>query len=145
MANVNDTVRTSIIAFPGLFRSRADVVNFILFTIGNGFEWVDGEPVAIFDEYTPWSREAADAKFELFWEQIGFTPTEFDRQGNKERNDELQHVVNTVDERVTSLVLQEDTIIRDDSTYILAAKAPENITQDWAAALAEILTVRASH
>lgn len=144
MANVNDTVRANILAFPGLFETRADVVNFVLFVNGNGYEWVDGEPVTVFDENAPWSRAEADKKFELFWSGIGVALEERDRKSNAERNDALQYIVDTVEERVTTSAFSKEAIIREDDNYNLAAKAPENITADWAAALTQIRALRAS-
>lgn len=143
MANVNDTVRENILAFPGLFQSRADVLNFLLFTNGNGYGWAYGEPVSIFGPHEPWNRAEEEKKADERWEDLGLLG-HIDRSFEIEMNDEREQVVSTVDERMKSLVLCRETVIRAEDSYTLAFRAPGDITDDWAAALVEIRKVRAS-
>lgn len=41
-ATVEDTMRDCLEHWPTLYRTRADVIDGLLFVIGNGYEWLDG-------------------------------------------------------------------------------------------------------
>ena len=43
--NVELTIQDMFDGYPGLFKERADCLDHLFCTIGNGFEWVDGELV----------------------------------------------------------------------------------------------------
>lgn len=55
--NVELTIQEMFDSCPTLFKERADCLDHLFLTIGNGYEWVDGELVADCGDYNPTQEE----------------------------------------------------------------------------------------
>jgi len=49
--NVENTVRTTLLEYPRIFRNSLDVYNHLFCVIGNGYEWINGELVEPYLKY----------------------------------------------------------------------------------------------
>lgn len=48
----SDTVKNCIAGYPKLFETEGDVLHHLFFVNGNGYEWVNGELIDLFDTET---------------------------------------------------------------------------------------------
>lgn len=61
--------------YPELFPTRKHVLNFLFCTVGNGYEWINGELIDVDGEYEKRYKlreliEKAEFKEEEYWNQI---------------------------------------------------------------------------
>lgn len=141
MSSVDEFVRTSILTYPSLYKSRTDVLHHALCVIGNGYEWgKDGTVVIDYGEPHPlWNKQDELAELETYLEQ--HFSTEFIRsvvrEGMIKHIDECVEIVEQAEER-THMVTPIESFYPECKEYALIHNTPENITDDWAEACAEM-------
>lgn len=132
MADVETTVRDSILRYPGLYSSRVSVLHHILCVIGNGYEWVDGQPQAEeggrTEVWTPeWERTNPDDA----WIYSLPKTTQDSMLATQERLIQKQiQVVANVDRLAAEWGELEGGIYQQ-SNYALLMNVPDDVTLDW--------------
>lgn len=136
MTVVDDLVKKSILAYPSIFTSRADVLHHVLCVIGNGYVWENGTLVPVFKEDDRvWTAEWETARFyERYGELGGFEMSDAHNehwaQYIKEVVAEYQQVVDTVDERIHDWTYEGEGIYPQ-SDYALILNVPEDVNPEW--------------
>lgn len=132
MATVNETVRESIMSYPSLYSNRTQVLHFILAVIGNGYHWVDGEPVRQFEENgEPWTVECHEARLER---DLANADSSIMREIIADLSeDDKRHclgIQKTIEDRIH---LWEDlnSAPYPQTEYALLMRMPEDVTADW--------------
>lgn len=77
--NYHDTIVSKLLLYPELYQSRLEADDHLFATIGNGYEWVDGELVEIvynpdregIDELNPYDAIKKHVEFELLESSSG--------------------------------------------------------------------------
>jgi len=135
MASANETIRTAIICFPTLFKTRADVLHHLFCVIGNGYTWHKGELVHSYPEdEQPWT---AKNERESFARMGG--PADLLKEITEKRVKENQAVVDNIDAVVQDLTFTRS--IYPQSTTAFLFNIPADVTPDWAAAAEEAKTL----
>ena len=127
--NVHDTVKKMMLTYPSLYKSRMACFSHMFATTGGGYDWVNGEMVALYDD-TP-------------------MPTEIDRERGYLPPDKLSTkyelmVRDFIEKNIDEVV--EDSPIKYNvhNVYPMsknyckmyeAALNPENINRDWRLAI----------
>lgn len=134
---VDQVVRQAILHYPTLFQNRTDVLHHLFYVIGNGHAWENGEIVDTCGSYENHEPHMYDENDPWFGEE------------NKKRNAELQHIRDTIDERVHDLSdLTANKYLKypgpgvkhwyPESEYSLINKIPADVKPDWAEAAEQI-------
>lgn len=149
--NVELTMQAMYDHFPGLFKERADCLNHLFCTTGNGYDWVDGELVDL-EEYQPvnplkdgkafqYNKLSIRAEARYYWEQYA-------KKHPEQRRSAFDSIIN---ERVLQ-ELPDDVYHkhpRKERWYFYRGRVelcrpfahlfdpPEDIKPDWAAAIEE--------
>lgn len=134
--SVHAFVVESIRAFPSLHRSRADVLEFVLCTIGTGFEWQRDGTLAYDggheDPRGPWTPEQE-------YEHLNaYPPVVRDvlQKSAEERVREYSAIVAQADQLAESMELHGD--FYPPSDYAPLMNVPANVRDDWKLAVEEI-------
>jgi hypothetical protein len=145
---VDAQVRKSMAAYPDLYDNRFDVLHHIFCVLGNGYEWVNGEPVEVYDDKTPWRPEEEYTNWSEYADKLpGWVDIMFERIAKN------QAVIDTLDTRVadgsfensrTALAAVETARIMGphygplytQSQSALLMNLPADIHPDWAEAAA---------
>ena len=134
--SVHAFVVESIRAFPSLHRSRADVLEFVLCTIGTGFEWQPDGTLAYAggreDSTGPWTPEQE-------YEHLNaYPPVVRDvlQKSFDERVREYSAIVENAEELAESMELRGEVYPQSD--YAPLMNVPANVRPDWKLAVEEI-------
>lgn len=132
MTVVDDLVKDSLLAYPSLHKSRADVLHHVLCVIGNGYTWKNGTLVPVFEEeYRVWTAEGEAARFYELGDKLGKSSyNEHWAQFIKETVAEYQQIVDTVDERIHDWTYDGEGIYPQ-SDYALIMNVPEDVNPEW--------------
>lgn len=142
MSSVDEFVRTSILAYPTLYKSRTEVLHHALCVIGNGYMWGE-QGIIITSTYEapkrPWTEEDAFADMESYLESSIGSPDIRDmvRPAFVEDIKNCTKIVAEIDTRM-HLRTPIKSFYPQSVDYALIHNAPENITDDWAEACVEM-------
>lgn len=137
--SVHDFVVESIRAFPSLHRSRADVLEFVLCTIGTGFEWQTDGTLAYDggreDSTGPWTPEQEYERLNAY------PPVVRDvlRESTDERVREYSAIVENAEKLAESMELRGE--VYPQSVYAPLMNVPANVRDDWKLAVEEIAVI----
>lgn len=136
MTIVDDLVKKSILAYPSVHKSRADVLHHVLCVIGNGYAWHKGNVVRVYEEDDRvWTAQWETARYNEQFSELGWSewPDELMKameQGILDRVTELQKIVDTVNERIHDWTYEDDGIYPQ-TEYALLMNVPENVNPEW--------------
>lgn len=134
MADVETTVRESILRYPGLYSSRVDVLHFILCVLGNGFEWENGEAVADDRTTEAWTAEAERADESNAWIYTRPETVRVAMLANLEKQIAAQQaIVDNVDALAADWGELDREAVYAQTAHALLMNIPENVTPDWEA------------
>lgn len=135
MATVDKTVRTAILCFPTLFKTRGDVLHHLFCIIGNGYRWHKGELVHMFPEDDqPWTAENQRKSFAHMGGHADIL-----KEITEKRVKENQAVVDNIDAAVQDLTFTRSIYPQETTAFLF--NIPADVTPDWASAAEEAKTL----
>lgn len=145
MATVDQTVRECIECYPGLFQSRVDVLHFVLCVIGNGYGWVDGEPVSVMDyQPEPWTVESFEADLLRNIAPDNEVVRRILLERFAEEKTEMLEILATLDERVRTWGTLEGPVYKQSDSALLM-NVPGDVTADWEEACEQVRALAADN
>jgi hypothetical protein len=134
---VDAFVRTAILSYPSLYKSRTDVLHDTLCVPGNGYEWgADGTIVSTFEEPSVWTKETAIAEMEGM---LSSSPDAFRDLFRAEILADIEDCAEIVEQVDTRMHLHHKVPrFAQQSQFALLHTAPENVSPEWKQAIKEM-------
>lgn len=122
---VEDTIQFMADFYPSLFPTRKHALNHLFCTVGNGYEWIDGELVDNDDEYEQRYKlkkhiKKATFKNDTYWNKMSQLYIKLNKETGREIPPEYQFHWKTPDKQYWKLY-----------------NYPDDIKPDWKAAIEE--------
>lgn len=134
--NVEETIRVALINFPGIFPNALSVYNHLFCTIGNGYDWRDGELVST-GRYDTDVRAAILREIESFYIFLtSLQPPSLNvyRKSIEIRKNETIKNINLIFDTSSSLTdftPASDFQFSEITGYSKILNLPSDITPDW--------------
>lgn len=141
MTPLDRLVRELLFRFPPIFRTRWDVLRHLFLVIGNGYEWVDGQLVAVVDREEFDEQQAREVFFRDLegLEEIGGDPRG-DRLRRARRQFQLDHIDDLVyEDSGLGLTALDMTQVSERSSH--AFTVPPDVEESFRAGALEVLFV----
>lgn len=141
---VERTLRNSLLLYPSLYTSKWDVYHYWFITIGNGYDWVEGELVCEYDnaEQDTTLEEAIENHFYFHASDRALltSPLKFSLERLKQ---DIIESVNWEDKLLKPFSDEGRQTIRDTrigplSNYSHILNIPADVKEDWKAAAKEM-------
>lgn len=141
--------------FPGLFKERADCLNHLFCTTGNGYDWVDGELVDL-EEYQPVNQLKDGKAFQYNKLSVRAEAMYYWKKYAEEHPEQRRSALNSILHERALQELPDDVYYdrpRKERWYFYRGRVelcrpfahlfdpPDNIKPDWAAAIEECKTL----
>lgn len=147
--NLQETIEDCIRWYPSLFDTRTSVLNHLFFVNGNGYDWIDGELVDIYEDEN--TRTEEDAVWANGWERYKEGMEEFIAEPvlanffdnlkvfYKEKEEKYRKIRNEYKERASKDYTEEKfTRWYPVCKYAGIVTFPDDIKPDWAEGIKEV-------
>lgn len=148
MASVRDTIFQMLTRYPSLFGNRADCFVQLFLTNGNGYDWVDGELIDVF-EFVKFAPDFKDEEEEIRkekekdsfdWDEEHYNHT---RLRVRRNNTRIQFAIDNID-----LMMNESLMFYSESRRVHYSgwdfcplmAVPEDVKDDWKEAVLECMS-----
>lgn len=137
LTSVDEFVRTAILSYPSLYKSRTDVLHDTLCVPGNGYEWgQDGTIVSTFEEPPVWNKETAIAEMEGV---LSSSPDAFREIFRIDMLADIEDCAEVVEQVDTRMHLRHKVArFARQSEFSLLMNTPKNVSPEWQKATQEM-------
>lgn len=137
LTDVDEFVRTAILSYPSLYKSRTDVLHDALCVPGNGYAWGEnGTLMSDFEEPLLWTKEIAISEMEGV---LAITPSAFRESFREDILADIDDCAEIVEQVDTRMHLSHKVArFAQQSDFALLMRMPENVSPDWKQAAKEM-------
>ncbi len=139
MNKLDTQVRQSLLGYPLIFATRADVLEHMFLVVGNGYEWVGGSLVDVFDKGFDETRAREKFFFDVDRMEADFGVDASSRLARARRQFQYDNIEDLVFERGTAQPMSTTRIMAISVEHSHAFTVPDDVEESFKAGAIEVL------